>query len=150
MTAMRMAQNNEPPKPVVSNSISNNPASSYQTATPQQLQAAGIQPVIINDRTTTNVRQTRPTATRSTVVGIQNISALNGNLRSEIVGRGSSLNELSPYHQQLFSRNNANASSSISTAQQVQVSFVSTALLLKTFVSNFILLEPCCSSSINV
>lgn len=40
-----------------------NPASSYQTATPQQLQAAGIQPIVINDRnvavasTTTIVRQ---------------------------------------------------------------------------------------------
>lgn len=45
---MRMAQNGEqystPASPFV------NPASTYQTANPQQLRAAGITPVVINDR----------------------------------------------------------------------------------------------------
>jgi len=51
MTALRMAQSdtiqatNVGPK----TAIYVNPASSYQTATPQQLEAAGIQPVIVQN-----------------------------------------------------------------------------------------------------
>lgn len=56
MTAMRMAQNGEQPSQPVSQQYSN-PASSYQTANPQQLRAAGIQPVIINDRQLSRNRQ---------------------------------------------------------------------------------------------
>jgi hypothetical protein len=58
MTALRMAQGgNSPVVPTVydNNTIaSRNPASSYQTATPQQLQAAGITPIIINERSNTS------------------------------------------------------------------------------------------------
>ncbi len=56
MTAMRMATTNEPTSRNYASNMNTskfppvNPASSYQTATPQQLQAAGIQPVVINDR----------------------------------------------------------------------------------------------------
>lgn len=60
MTAMRVAQNG-PDQVVAGNN--QNIASSYQTATPQQLQAAGIQPVVINDRpnaVTPRMRTARP------------------------------------------------------------------------------------------
>jgi phospholipase C len=107
MTAMRMAQNNEPPTPVNNTA---NPASTYQTATPQQLQAAGIQPVVINDRTTTSIRPNNRPAGRSTLI-VQNITPLNNFSRNEFTNR-SAINELSPYHQQLLSRNNPTASSS--------------------------------------
>lgn len=55
MTAMRVGHD-DPSKPGAgpqdypSGGAYRNPASSYQTATPQQLQAAGITPVVINDR----------------------------------------------------------------------------------------------------
>jgi hypothetical protein len=49
MTAMRMAQSNDVDHPVPSKSYQN-PTNSYQTATPQQLQAAGIAPVVLNNR----------------------------------------------------------------------------------------------------
>lgn len=52
MTALRMAQNSSGDHTAVNRSAvhSSNPSSSYQTANPQQLRAAGIQPVVINDR----------------------------------------------------------------------------------------------------
>jgi len=54
MTAMRVAHDYDPSKvgPTASEPSGpyRNPASSYQTATPQQLQAAGIQPIVMNDR----------------------------------------------------------------------------------------------------
>lgn len=51
MTAMRMAQNSGGEvAPTVSGPVVHNASSSYQTANPQQLRAAGIQPVVINDR----------------------------------------------------------------------------------------------------
>jgi hypothetical protein len=54
MTAMRVAHDHDPSKvsqhPNEVPGSFRNPASSYQTATPQQLQAAGIQPVVVNDR----------------------------------------------------------------------------------------------------
>lgn len=53
MTAMRVAHD-DPSKagsgPSDNQGSFRNPASSYQTATPQQLRAAGIQPVVMNDR----------------------------------------------------------------------------------------------------
>lgn len=55
MTAMRVGHD-DPSKPAAgphdypTGGAYRNPASSYQTATPQQLQAAGITPVVINDR----------------------------------------------------------------------------------------------------
>lgn len=55
MTAMRVGHD-DPSKVVAgthdypTGGAYRNPASSYQTATPQQLQAAGITPVVINDR----------------------------------------------------------------------------------------------------
>lgn len=59
MTAMRMAQTGGD-APVQGNN--HNISSSYQTATPQQLQAAGIQPIVINDRqNSARVRSARPT-----------------------------------------------------------------------------------------
>ncbi|RYG63285.1 hypothetical protein EON64_16240, partial [archaeon] len=53
MTAMRMANNAEEPLHAYSQPAHRHVAdiaSSYQTASPQQLQAAGILPVVINDR----------------------------------------------------------------------------------------------------
>lgn len=53
MTAMRVAHDHDPSKHGAGPEgpgVFRNPASSYQTATPQQLQAAGIQPVVVNDR----------------------------------------------------------------------------------------------------
>ena len=54
MTAMRVAQDHDPStfgmKQNESAGVFRNPASSYQTATPQQLHAAGIQPLVRNDR----------------------------------------------------------------------------------------------------
>lgn len=60
---MRMAQNSSDHQPShQANTSVHNPSSSYQTANPQQLRAAGIQPVVINDRT---ARSHRHTAGRS-------------------------------------------------------------------------------------
>eukprot|EP01039_Chlorochromonas_danica_P003494 gene3495-3827_t len=61
MTAMRMATTDESSsRPFVpQRSQAANIASSYQTATPQQLQAAGILPVVINDRNNRNSRNLR-------------------------------------------------------------------------------------------
>lgn len=64
MTAMRVAHDSDSPNPGINpRDVSNagpyrNPASSYQTATPQQLQAAGIAPVVINERPA--LRQQKP------------------------------------------------------------------------------------------
>lgn len=61
MTAMRMATTDESSsRPFLpQRSQAANIASSYQTATPQQLQAAGILPVVINDRNNRNSRNLR-------------------------------------------------------------------------------------------
>ena len=64
MTAMRVAHDSDSPNPGINpRDVENtgpyrNPASSYQTATPQQLQAAGIQPVVVNERPV--LRQSKP------------------------------------------------------------------------------------------
>jgi hypothetical protein len=54
MTAMRVAHDHDPSKSGVSvhdgSGQFRNPASSYQTATPQQLHAAGIQPLVVNNQ----------------------------------------------------------------------------------------------------
>jgi hypothetical protein len=54
MTAMRVAHDHDPSKSGVSTHDGTgqfrNPASSYQTATPQQLHAAGIQPLVVNNQ----------------------------------------------------------------------------------------------------
>lgn len=66
MTAMRVAHDSDSPNPGINpRDVTNagpyrNPASSYQTATPQQLQAAGIAPVVINERPA--ARQQKPAA----------------------------------------------------------------------------------------
>lgn len=90
MTAMRMAQSDQ------AKTVSQahyNPATSYQTATPQQLQAAGITPIVINDRSRP-LRNFRG----SSIHGEESISVRN-NLFSS--GR-SQLSQLSPYHQQIL------------------------------------------------
>lgn len=62
---MRVAHDSDSPNPGINpRDVANigpyrNPASSYQTATPQQLQAAGIQPVVVNERPV--LRQAKPT-----------------------------------------------------------------------------------------
>ncbi len=92
MTAMRMAQNNEPLS-AINHSNSANPASTYQTATPQQLQAAGIQPVVINDRNPSNIQPRpigRPAAAASASVASSSsniASAFSGASRYELNGR---------------------------------------------------------------
>jgi hypothetical protein len=54
MTAMRVAHDHDPSKSGVNTHDASgqfrNPASSYQTATPQQLHAAGIQPLVVNNQ----------------------------------------------------------------------------------------------------
>ncbi len=124
MTAMRMAQNNEPLS-AINHSNSANPASTYQTATPQQLQAAGIQPVVINDRNPSNIQPRpigRPAATASaSLTSSTNIaSAFSGASRYELNGRQDQ-NDLSPYHQQLLSRGSVNTTSSMASNSLSQV-----------------------------
>ena len=46
MTAMRIATDSNNRSQIIHRS----PSSSYQTATPQQLEAAGIQPVVLHDK----------------------------------------------------------------------------------------------------
>lgn len=68
MTAMRCAHDGDSSNPGINpRDTSNvgpyrNPASSYQTATPQQLQAAGIAPVVINERTQQRQQKPAPNA----------------------------------------------------------------------------------------
>lgn len=92
MTAARMAQSGDQSR----GHFNPNPATSYQTANPQQLQAAGITPVVINDRSR-NVRLFRGSST----------SSIEGDQMSkrayDVVARGSST-QLSPYHQQILPR----------------------------------------------
>jgi hypothetical protein len=87
MTAMRMAQSDQ------AKTISHapyNPATSYQTATPQQLQAAGITPIVINDRS----RALR---------GFRGHVDETVSLRNNVYNAGRpQLSQLSPYHQQIL------------------------------------------------
>jgi hypothetical protein len=61
MTALRMAQNSSGDHTAANSGAvhSSNSSSSYQTANPQQLRAAGIQPVVINDRNPRGRNSTR-------------------------------------------------------------------------------------------
>lgn len=72
MTALRMAQS----EPIQASTVGQksaiyvNPASSYQTATPQQLEAAGIQPIIVPNtlRSHGTARMTRDRDIYGTVI----------------------------------------------------------------------------------
>ena len=96
MTAARMAQSGEQIR-VHGN---HNPATSYQTATPQQLQAAGITPVVINDRLRPIGRTIRGNSFSSEVRDGSSLRTYNGH--------NSSLhaNQLSAYHQQILHHRN--------------------------------------------
>lgn len=96
MTAARIAQSGEP-QPRIQQY---NPATSYQTANPQQLQAAGITPIVINDRSRT-LRNFRPNSLSSIELEpLQTTS--HANLPHPSSRNG--LSQLSPYHQQILPR----------------------------------------------
>jgi hypothetical protein len=93
MTAMRMAQSNDVDHPLPSKSYQN----SYQTATPQQLQAAGIAPVVLNNRA-------NPTS-RYPVAHHQQQQQSSQVTSSHSVNRApahDNITQLSPYHRQLL------------------------------------------------
>lgn len=99
---------NNPPLNLINTNGSNisNPASSYQTATPQQLQAAGIQPIVINERGGVSTRQNRMSQVR-----VQSSQTFNANNNIDHI-TGPNTNQqisASAHHQQQqqqFYRNN--------------------------------------------
>lgn len=105
MTAMRVATTSDAPRGFAANNINSskfppvNPASSYQTATPQQLQAAGIQASVVSDR------QMKPRAQKQPQYGEENFYNRPSPSTSGL-GYSSSQQQqqstLSPYHQQLL------------------------------------------------
>jgi hypothetical protein len=109
MTAMRVATTSDAPRGYANNLNTSkfpavNPASSYQTATPQQLQAAGIQASVVSDR-----QQTKPRVQKQNVqYGGQPEENFytRANPASTNLGYSSSQQQqqttLSPYHQQLL------------------------------------------------
>lgn len=116
---MRMATSNEGPRGYASSLNSSqkfpavNPASSYQTATPQQLQAAGIQPVVLNDRQMKS-RLQKQNSQPLLGAGLSQFEDNNyytrGSIQSQSSGYTSQSQQqhnLSPYHQQILSGGNS-------------------------------------------
>lgn len=110
MTAMRVATTSDAPRGYANNVNSSkfpavNPASSYQTATPQQLQAAGIQASVVSDR-----QQIKPRVQKQNIqpYGAQVEENFYGRPNPTTSGLGYSSSQqqqqstLSPYHQQLL------------------------------------------------
>lgn len=96
MTAMRMAQTTERSMP--NNRITSMDPSSYQTATPEQLQAAGIPPIVINDR----VPDRRVMMQRQLSQPLDDRFHSNGYVSSRSPVYANQQNGLSVYHQQLL------------------------------------------------
>lgn len=155
MTAMRVAHDSDSPNPGINpRDVTNagpyrNPASSYQTATPQQLQAAGIAPVVINERPA--ARQQKPAAqgayssyASSSAYGEQDLvgqnrpysyddprggpaSAANTSSYAKASSTAGVTPALSAYHQQILPNRNSGP----------QINSVEVSVLPVVFVSGF-------------